>query len=549
MKTTRTRGVVGTVGLLLLLASTPALSVAGGWSPPFNLSQWHDDVPFFRLALGADGTQAAFWQVEQASLQWWLGARVRSPGEEWGSEKDLSGMREPFPISFFLSWDAGVAPNGTAWAVWAAIDSGQAGDNVQVWASRLPPGGSWHTEELTSGYETAVRWVDLHIGPDGDLAAAWVACTTYGLVPADGPCHVRVRRRPSGAPNWEPVEQPDESLGMGILRASVLVGPGGLTVALWQEAHTAAPDSWGILARTFEPASGTWDPGPTNLSGWKPSINLAWPVVDPDGNVSAAWRCAAADPSKKAVYASTRPASGTWSAPPIQISSARSTGLYPPSLAVGPNGALAAIWAYEPTATEHYVFASARDPGSAWAPETQLFGGAGWKVYYWNLRTAVWPDGTAMALYGIQDTHRPATEDERLRWIVRPPHGIWGDSGEGELGDWVASIESLALVATSDGRAVAVWGPEVAGGPPGEQWTVLAAIRPPGGPFDPPLPLGEWYQYTAPAPAALIAGPEGQPVAAAWLGQRASDGSSALFYNELLGGGPRIYLPMILKGS
>jgi hypothetical protein len=549
MNTRRTRGIAATTGLLLLLViTTPVLSAAGGWSPPFNLSEWHDDVPLFRLALGGEGTQAAFWQAEQASIQWSLGVRVRPPGGDWGPPESFTGPQAPFadppPVPF---WDAGVAPDGTAWAMWAAIDSGQMGDNVQVWASSRPAGGSWHTEELTSGYETFVAWVDLHVGPDGDLAAAWLACTSDQTY--QGPCHVRVRRRPAGAPNWEPVEQPDQAVGAGIRQVSVLVGPGGLTVVLWKQAGPSTPYQEAIMARAFEPASGTWDPGPTNVSGWKPWIGMAW-VMDPAGTVTAAWNSPAADPSKLAIYASTRPAaSGAWSAPPAQLSSAHSTGLYPPSLAVGPNGTVAAIWAYYETATEYYVFANARDAGSTWGAEALLSGGTGWQVVYYNLRTAVWPDGTAMALYGIRDTHRPATEDERLHWVVRPPHGAWGDGGQGEVGDWVDHIESPALAATSDGRAVAVWGLEDAGGPAGEQYAVLAATWPPGGPFHPPVAIAQWYQETAPAPAGLIAGPEGHPVAAAWLGQRASDGASAVFYNELFGGGPRIYLPMVLKGK
>jgi parallel beta-helix repeat protein len=58
--------------------------------------------------------------------------------------------------------------------------------------------------------------------------------------------------------------------------------------------------------------------------------------------------------------------------------------------------------------------------------------------------------------------------------------------------------------------------------------------------FGPPVPIAEWFQYTE--PDELIAGPEGLPLAVAWWGQRATDGFSALFYNELFSGGGRLLL-------
>jgi hypothetical protein len=551
MKKVSTKGMWRLTGLLLLLAtSAPALSVTDDeWSPPFNLSDWQPDVPDFRLRLGNDGTAAAFWHVENASNQWSLWARVRPPGDPWQLAANVSGTQEPFPNYLPFYWDTGVGPDGTAWLVWAGIDSAQSGDNWFVRAARLPPGGSWQSEPLTDGYyETSVRWVDLQVGPDGDLAAAWVACAS-STDPTQGPCHVKVRRRPAGALSWDPVDQPDQTLGGGILRVAVLVGPGGLTVVLWQEADLSTPARWAIMARAFEPAlAGGWEPSPTEVSGWKPSLYMAWPVMDPGGTVTAAWVATSADPTKEAIYASTRSAdTGAWSTP-AAISTARD-GLYYPRLAVGQNGSVAAIWAYEPAVTEHYVFANARDVVSTWGAETLLFGGPGRRVRYWDLRVGVGPDGTATALYGYQETSHPANEDEILRWSVRPPYGGWADGGQGELGGWVGSIQSVALVVGNNSFATAVWAMEDAGRLPGEQWRVLAAVRPPDGPFEPPIVLSDWYQSAWPASSGLVVGRDGRPVLAGWYAQRADDNLSAVFYSELLPAGPHIYLPLVVRRS
>jgi hypothetical protein len=216
MKKVSTKGMWRLTGLLLLLAtSAPALSVTDDeWSPPFNLSDWQPDVPDFRLRLGNDGTAAAFWHVENASNQWSLWARVRPPGDPWQLAANVSGTQEPFPNYLPFYWDTGVGPDGTAWLVWAGIDSAQSGDNWFVRAARLPPGGSWQSEPLTDGYyETSVRWVDLQVGPDGDLAAAWVACasSTEGL-----------RASPSGRLGT----QPDRGLRLEALPLHGLAGHG-----------------------------------------------------------------------------------------------------------------------------------------------------------------------------------------------------------------------------------------------------------------------------------------------------------------------------------
>jgi hypothetical protein len=548
-----TKGILRMMGLLLLLVvSAPALGDTDDeWLPPVNLSGWQHIVIDFQLRLGSDGTKAAFWLEQSAGGQWSLWARVQPPGGEWGLPENLSGTREQFPDYFPDFWDTGVTPGGTAWLVWAGIDTAQSGDNLFVMASRLPPGGSWQSELLTPAYETTIRWVDLDVGPGGDLAAAWVACASTTL-PSDGPCHVRVRRRPAGAPGWQPLAQPDEAIGVGITQAGVLVGPGGLTVALWEQADTSTPARWAVMARAFEPAPapGAWDPNPINLSGWKPSMQMSWPVMDPGGTLTAAWVANSADPAKVAVFASTRsPAGGAWSQPPTPISTARSGMHYRPHLGVGQDGTVAATWGYIAPTTETYFFANARDAGSVWGSEAQLFGGPLVSLRLWNWRAAVGSDGTAIALYSHMDSSHHVDENEVVRWSGRPPHGVWGGAGQGELGDWVSSIQSLDLAAGKDGHATAVWGPWHAGRPQGEQWRILAAIRPPESPFGPATDLSGWHSFAETSPGGLVVGPDGRQVLAGWRIQRLDDSATAFQYSEFTSTGPRIYLPLIVRQS
>lgn len=367
--------------LALLAASTPAMTASGDiWSPPSNLSGWVDWVTETRLDLGPDGTQVAWWVAQDITTKWSLWARVRPPGGEWGPPANLSGWRQVLGTFLTTYWDTGVGPDGTAWALWVGVDSTQSGDNVLVQSARRPPGEPWQTVVLSDGYETAVRWAGLDISPDGHLAAAWVACASSSDL-EKGPCHVRVRRRQAGAPSWLPTEHADQTAsGEGISKAYLLAGPGGMTTVLWLQADTSNPANWAAMGRTFkpEPSPGSWDTTPVNLSYWQTYLELAEPVTDPGGTVTAAWLTRAPDPAKTVIYASTRSAaSGTWSSPPTPLSTDRGGfRLYAPTLAAGHNGTVAASWVYRAVASESYLYANVRDAGSVWGGETLVYGRA-----------------------------------------------------------------------------------------------------------------------------------------------------------------------------
>jgi hypothetical protein len=544
----RSRGLLGVMAVLALLVASTVTMVASdeGWTPVVNLSDWQPyfSEGAFRLDLGDDGTQLASWIAGDASGNWALWARVRPPGGLWGPVENLSGFQPYLRKGLATYWDAGVTPNGTAWALWAAVDSAQSGDNVFVMSAHRPPRGSWQPEELTAGFETAVRSADLAIGPDGDLAAAWVACASSSD-PAEGPCHVRLCRRPVGASGWGSLEQPDETVGEGISEARVLVGPGGLTVVLWPQASPSSPAQWALMAQAYPPAP--TEVHPTNISGWKKLVDLAQPVIDPGGTVTAAWRTLSADGTNDANYANTRPAGGSWNANPAQISTPL-TGfrLYKPVLAVGQDGTVIAAWIWRVQATESYLLANARDAGQAWGGEVQLHGGS--NLTFGSVSLGVWPEGSAMALFSLTDTSRTKTEDDLLRWTVRPPHGAWGGGGQGELGVWMDSIQGQALKLGQDGSGAAVWGVTDAGRPPGETQTVLAAIWPPGGPFDPPTVISDWFNYTWVLPEGLVVGRGGRPVGTVWQAQEPNTGALAVLYSGRESGWQRIYLPLVVRG-
>jgi hypothetical protein len=529
-----------TTAVVLLVMTAPALATSNsGWTEPINLSDWQDSIDLaLRLELGADGTQAAFWaRWNAAYTQQSLWARVRSPGGDWSGAENISGWVPTSGPSIRISWSTGVAPDGTAWALWTAIDSGVSGDNRQVKVARRSPSGFWQSEVLTPFYEPEIGFLDMDIGPDGDLAALWVPC-------AGSYCHVRVRRRPSGSTNWEPCSEVDSALGR-IDTAYALVGQDGLTVIVWNEGDAPTPSSWTVKARAYRstPAPGAWDPSPTDISGSKASLDLSSPVMDLGGTITVAWVATGSVPSNKAIYSATRTMGGTWNSPPAQISTERGGYMtYPPTLAVGQNGTVAATWTHAVTTTQEILLANARDAGSTWGTEAQLANGTG-LLSLSDLK--IRPDGTIMALWWKHDYSRPAMEDEGVFWSTRQPNSIWGSGGQGRVGDWCDNIFGAALGLRDDGSAVVLWSVGDSSRPAGQQWAVQAATKPPGDTWSTPTTISDWYKLALVQDEALVSGPGGRPVGAMCYIERDATLSDAVFYSEW----PvwRIYVPVVLR--
>jgi hypothetical protein len=532
---------------------------APGWSLPLNVSGWYTIGEGMWLEMGADGTQAAFWLSAEIipTLQAGLWTRVRSPDGDWSAAENLTGWLTPTTLLNPAYWSVGVAPDGTAWAVWTIIDGAQPGDNVRVKVAHRPPGGTWQSDDLSEWWHTVVRAAELHIGPDGDLAAAWVECASTSSDLRQGPCAMNVRRRPAGATAWETTKRLDGSSGMGIAWPHVLVGPGGLTAVIWAEANPLNPSQWGVKARAYLPSSGTWEGSIADVSnGWIEPRQadedwLSQPVMGADGTVVAAWNAKTSPGSAQdAQYSSTRAAAaGTWSLPTKISADYDADSLEVPWLAVGQNGTAVVAWECESgSSNRDAIFANARDPGGIWGSEVRV---SDWMNDTDLADLGVWAaDGTAMVLWAVEDTSRITTADEALFWSARPPHGAWGGGGEGRLGNWVAELNGAALALGDDGSATALWGVIDADQPARQQGSVVVAAWPPGGPWGAPAMLADGYKAAYAWRYGMVVGPGGHPVAVIWLAVRDvatpyATPSYAIFYSQW----PewQLFLPLVLR--
>jgi hypothetical protein len=164
----------------------------------------------------------------------------------------------------------------------------------------------------------------------------------------------------------------------------------------------------------------------------------------------------------------------------------------------------------------------------------------------------LWPDGTAIVLWRVEDYSRPQTADEALFWSVRPPKALWGDGGQGKLTDWIDRVSSATLGLSQDGSGTALFGVSDASLPTGQQASMQAASWLPAGPaWSAPSVLQAGQQFTGIWPAGVTVGPGDWPVAAAWLAVRSVANPStprmALFFSEWTSDQHRLYLPLVVR--
>ena len=190
---------------MLGAALTVLAKPLANWETPENLSDWQSTIYETRLEIAPDGTLGAFWVAEKnAGGKYGLFAHFREPGQPWNPPEPISGWFDPLSIAAPTYWGAGMAPDGTAWVMWSAIDSTIPADNQFVYAAHKPPGGAWQTDTL-HGPITKISDAKMAMSPDGDLVVAWIE--TAG----PGNFILNERHRFAGAPIWEPHVRIDDA--------------------------------------------------------------------------------------------------------------------------------------------------------------------------------------------------------------------------------------------------------------------------------------------------------------------------------------------------
>lgn len=544
--------VAKTLGVLLLILSLPPpllLGAGGGWTSPLNLSNWQNVVSETRhwAAVGADATMLACWTTTDfSSGTEMLWARVRSPAGVWSAAFNPSGALPQNTLSD-NHVACKVAPDGTAFVLWRHRQS-TPGTPQQVRGAYRTTAGDWQPLDLTTGTTIdEIRSIDLAIGPNGHRAAVWVGCNTSAGWTT---CFTDGRRGPAGSVQWTPVFHADSDvlfpLGRQADVATVVVGPGGLTVVVWERYYNAGNRE--LVARAWLPTVGDWEPGVTVLdTQLNPALAewLARPVMDPAGAVVVAYNTRLPIMAQNAAHFSvTRNTAGGWSAP-VAISNVHPQGdLRAPRLAVGANGAVIAAWERATGGTTSVLEADARDTGGAWGGLATLTGA---QVFVRGFDLGVSPDGVGWVAWSAEDKS-VATLRSNTFYSRRLPGGAWGSGGQGALDGWYSEAHGMALEVTRDGDAVALWAGSDANQPANQQDRVRAAVFLRGGVgWGAPTTLAQGMQQAAVWWGGLAAAPTDRPLAALWYHRRdvTTGGRTAIFFAAM--DWPEVYLPVVRR--
>jgi hypothetical protein len=260
-----------------------------------------------------------------------------------------------------------------------------------------------------------------------------------------------------------------------------VAGPAGSVVALWQR---GVGDFLRIQTATRS-AAGEWGDPETLSADGAPAFNARL-AAGPDGSVHAIW--VRGTGSADRVQVATRSPEGTWSAP--EDVSGDLVAARRPQVAVGPDGTVAAVWGSFDGAHER-VQGAARAPGGAWSTPVTL-SDAGDDAF--EPAVAVGPDGAVTAVWG-RGSSETRIETARLvpggEWSAPEPVSAPGASGFGPTISIAPTGERTVVWSsdvTDDGRIEAASAPPGGGfaapvpvsDPDDRGQTVVTAIGPDG---------------------------------------------------------------------
>jgi hypothetical protein len=297
-------------------------SASGALGPPVTIGQAgpQEELRFLHIAMDADGNAVAAWIDVPSQPPFRAVAAIRPAGGAFGPARvvadDVHG-RDNFNLAIArggwaaLTWDHGFSPDFTE-------------------ASIRAPGGDFGAPERVSPDERTIDAPRIAVDAQGGAVATWDNFGSGGEMAA----------RPPGGP-WGAVEQ----VGSG----STSPEWPGVAIDGQGNALTAYSAGGSSIRARYRPAGGAFgspeqvsqppDRQATSVGGFLPS-----PIgFDSSGTATVLWN----DSSSRQLFASTRPAGGSFGSP-SPVSRDASDGA---QLAVSADGSAFALWTASSTAT------------------------------------------------------------------------------------------------------------------------------------------------------------------------------------------------------
>jgi hypothetical protein len=373
----------------------------GTWSAPVTLSAPSVESTEPAIAIGPDGTTTIAWRLAPTEDDFVVQAVSRAPGQGWSPVQTLSQQGTDEYVSGFTNPEVrlAAATDGTVTAVWPQWVGTGMSAHFEVQSATRSAAGAWTPAQTLDDDEWGYRTPELAAGPGGRVAVVYGMTTAT----ADG-VFVRTRqgagpwssRKRLGDEYWagrpEAAYAPDGTLGVvwasGFNTPTVTTLPPGGHWATPRvissvkvntlDLHLAAGSS-GFVATWTSDESGSYDDehiyvatgGPTGpwSSQAVATATSGSPVVTvkSDGTAVVMWLWRAPTTYDYAVQASVRAPGGAWEAPSMVRDLPADASSWQLSLAGGPGGSLAALWAESDAADATTTYAVSQDPA---APDT-----------------------------------------------------------------------------------------------------------------------------------------------------------------------------------
>ncbi len=359
------------------------------WSPNVRV----DDAPSGKqwspsLAVGPDGTLYAAWHDDRNGNYDIYAAHSRDGGATWS----VSVRVNDAPSGSQLLPSLAVGPDGTLYAAWKDTRN----RHTDVYFARSTDGGvTWSAnvriDDALSEVPSLVEGgkPSLAVGPDGTLYAAWHD-DRNGNLDQD----IYFARSTDGGVTWSASIRVDDAPSGDQLYSSLAVGPDGTLYVVW---HDFRNNTFDIYSARSSDGGATWSVNvrvDDALSGDQRFPSLA---VGPDGTLYAAWADERNDNFDLSIYfARSTNGGATWSTN-VRVDDAPSGDQWYPSLAVGPDGTLYAVWQDGRINNDGIYSACSRDGGATWSANVRVDDAPSGDQWYPSL--AVGPDGTLYAAW------------------------------------------------------------------------------------------------------------------------------------------------------
>jgi hypothetical protein len=294
-------------------------------------------------------------------------AAVAAPAVPWTSATAVTGADTDTYVK-----DLVTAADGSAVAVWNQFADTDSTERKLYAAVRPAGSDTWGTPALLTTTPDEAGGVKLHASADGTVTALW---TEYPdeTSPGAGPFDSRVVTSVLSADHssWStPVELVGTDTAWGDGGIDLAEAPDGTLTAVWSVRTDSGGSPWEVYART-RAADGTWS-APAQLSDTAAdgadSAHAPSVAVTSDGTVVVVWK-QTDGPSASVRTVSRAPGATTWTAPAAATPSYQS--ISDPEVSAADDGTVTVAYEGTDESEDQSILTAARSTDGAWAaPET-----------------------------------------------------------------------------------------------------------------------------------------------------------------------------------